>query len=215
MYMTLPKPVWSETGSTPWIMSQCRHTESPTLTSGILATACRSSGYQRSLAGTTWLTLTPHMSSPGTSDKSGSMRQAMASGIGTVCSETRSGMIGAWRTKLERSVWPSSVVVGDVPREGASRVPFAEDQDAVGELGSGGPDEAFGEVVRSRAARWDLDGVDPGAGEGGVEGQFRAKPGSAQGFTRTNGDSSVGYPLVPGACGAFGAGTCGGCSTDG
>ena len=84
----------------------------------------------------------------------------------------------------------------------ASRVPFAEDQDAVGELGSGGPDEAFGEVVRSRAARWDLDGVDPGAGKGGVEGQFRVKPGSAQGFTRTNGDSSVGYPLVPGACGA-------------
>ena len=111
-------------------------------------------------------------------------------------------MIGAWRTKLECSVWPSGVVVGAVLREDASRVPFAEDQDAVGEFGSGGPDEAFGEVVRSRAARWDLDGVDPGAGKGGVEGQFRVKPGSAQGFTRTNGDSSVGYPLVPGACGA-------------
>ena len=61
-------------------------------------------------------------------------------------------MIGAWRTKLERSVWPSGVVVGAVPREDASQVPFAEDQDAVGEFGSGGPDEAFGEAVRSRAS---------------------------------------------------------------
>jgi hypothetical protein len=60
--------------------------------------------------------------------------------------------------------------VGAVPGENASQVPFAEDQDAVGEFGSGGPDEAFGKAVRSRAARWDLDGVDPGAGKGGVEG---------------------------------------------
>jgi hypothetical protein len=78
-------------------------------------------------------------------------------------------MIGAWRTKLECSVWPSAVVVGAVSREDASQVPFAEDQYAVGELGSGGQDEAFGVAVRSRAARWDLDGVDPGAGEDGVE----------------------------------------------
>ena len=74
-------------------------------------------------------------------------------------------MIGAWRTKLECSVWPSSVVVGAVPGEDASKVTFAADQDAVGEFGSGGPDEAFGEAVRSRASRWNLHGVDPGAGQ--------------------------------------------------
>jgi hypothetical protein len=49
-------------------------------------------------------------------------------------------------------------------------VPFAEDQDAVGEFGSGGQDEAFGEAVRSRASGREPDGVDPGAGEDGVEG---------------------------------------------
>jgi hypothetical protein len=48
-------------------------------------------------------------------------------------------------------------------------MPFAEDQDAVGEFGSGGQDEAFGEAVRSRASRWDLHGDDPDAGEDGVE----------------------------------------------
>src|SRR4026209_408291 len=79
------------------------------------------------------------------------------------------GMIGAWRTKLECSVWPSAVVVGAVPREDASQVPFTEDQDAVGEFGSGGQDEAFGEAVRPRASRRDLTGVDPGAGQDGVE----------------------------------------------
>ena len=49
-------------------------------------------------------------------------------------------------------------------------MPFAEDQDAVGELGSGGQDEAFGVAVRSRASRRDLHGVDPDAGEDVVEG---------------------------------------------
>src|SRR3954454_16591945 len=52
-------------------------------------------------------------------------------------------MIGAWRTKLECSVWASAVVVGAVPGEDASQVPFAEDQDAVAEFGSGGQDEAL------------------------------------------------------------------------
>ena len=46
---------------------------------------------------------------------------------------------------------------------------FAEDQDAVGELGSGGEDEAFGVTVRSRISRWDLHGVDAGVGQDGVE----------------------------------------------
>jgi hypothetical protein len=65
---------------------------------------------------------------------------------------------------------PPAVVVGAVLGEDGPQVPFAEDQDAVGEFGSGGSDEAFGEAVRSRASGWDLDGVDAGVGEDGVEG---------------------------------------------
>src|SRR6478609_7949984 len=66
-------------------------------------------------------------------------------------------------------MWPSPVVVGAELGEDGPQVPLAEDQDAVGELGSGGQHEAFGEAVRARTSRWDLDGVDPGAGQDGVE----------------------------------------------
>jgi hypothetical protein len=78
-------------------------------------------------------------------------------------------MIGAWRTTLECSMWPPTVVVGTVPLEDASQVLFAEDQDAVGEFGSGGQDESFGEAVRPWRSRWDLHCVDPGPGQDGVE----------------------------------------------
>ena len=59
-------------------------------------------------------------------------------------------MIGAWRAKPQRSMWPAAVVVGGVPGKDGPQVSFAEDQDAVGEFRSGGEDEAFGEAVRSR-----------------------------------------------------------------
>ncbi len=49
------------------------------------------------------------------------------------------------------------------------RVPLAEDQDSVGEFGSGGQHEAFGVAVRPWTVRRDLHGVDPRAGQGGVE----------------------------------------------
>jgi hypothetical protein len=78
-------------------------------------------------------------------------------------------MIRAWRAKLQRSMWPPAVVMGAVPREGVSQVSFAEDQNAVGEFGSGCADEPFGEAVRSRTSRWDLHGFDPGAGQDSVE----------------------------------------------
>jgi uncharacterized membrane protein YecN with MAPEG domain len=48
-------------------------------------------------------------------------------------------------------------------------VAFAEDQNAVGEFGSGGQDEAFGEAVRSRTSRRDLHGVDADVSQDGVE----------------------------------------------
>ena len=46
---------------------------------------------------------------------------------------------------------------------------LAEDQDAVGEFGPGGEDEAFGEAVRAWAAWRDLHSVDACAGQDGVE----------------------------------------------
>jgi hypothetical protein len=45
-------------------------------------------------------------------------------------------MIGAWREEAQRSMRPPSVVVGAVPSEDGPQVSLAEDQDAVGELGS-------------------------------------------------------------------------------
>jgi hypothetical protein len=56
-------------------------------------------------------------------------------------------MTGAWWATLQRSMWPTAVVVGGVPGKDVAQVSFAEDQDVVGELGSNGQDEAFGEAV--------------------------------------------------------------------
>ena len=70
--------------------------------------------------------------------------------------KVRRRMIGAWWEKAQRSVWPPSVVVGAVLSEDGPQVSFAEDQDAVGEFGSGGQHEAFGEAVRSRTSRRDF-----------------------------------------------------------
>jgi hypothetical protein len=43
-------------------------------------------------------------------------------------------------------------------------------RDAVGEFGSDGQHESFGDAVRPRTSRRDLDGVGPGAGQDRVEG---------------------------------------------
>jgi hypothetical protein len=83
--------------------------------------------------------------------------------------ETWSGMIGAWRTKLECSVWSAAVGVGAVPARTVRRCRSPKIRDAVGEFGSGGQDEAFGEQFALGASRWDLHCVDPGAGQDGVE----------------------------------------------
>jgi len=47
----------------------------------------------------------------------------------------RSGMIGVWRLKPHRSMWPTAIVVAVLGEDGP-QVPFTEDQDAVGEFGS-------------------------------------------------------------------------------
>src|SRR5215217_5122964 len=79
-------------------------------------------------------------------------------------------MTGARRVKPERPMWPSPVVVRAIPGKDGPQVVFAEDEDAVGEFGSGGQDESFGEAVGSRTARWDLHCVDAGAGQDRVKG---------------------------------------------
>jgi len=64
---------------------------------------------------------------------------------------------------------PLSVVVRGVLGQHPAEVPFPEDQHAVGEFGADGQDEAFGEAVRSRAPRRDLDHFDTGIDQYRVE----------------------------------------------
>jgi hypothetical protein len=62
------------------------------------------------------------------------------------------GGLGGWVrwAKLAGAVGSSSVVVANVFREHGTQVPLVDDQHAVGEFGSEGADEPFGEAVRSR-----------------------------------------------------------------
>jgi hypothetical protein len=46
-------------------------------------------------------------------------------------------MIGAWREKSLRPVWSPTVVMRAVLGQDGPQVPLTEDQDAVGEFGSG------------------------------------------------------------------------------
>ena len=50
-----------------------------------------------------------------------------------------------------------------------TQVPLTEDQHAVGEFGSQGADESFGEAVPSWAAWRNSDNMDAGVGEDSVE----------------------------------------------
>jgi len=49
-------------------------------------------------------------------------------------------------------------------------MPLGEDQDAMGEFGSGGLHESFGGAVRSRSSSWNFHGGDAGPGQDGIEG---------------------------------------------
>ena len=66
-------------------------------------------------------------------------------------------------------MWPRGVVVRDVPGKHLTEVSLAEDQHLVGDLRSDGQDEAFGEAVRPRTPRWDLDHLDPRVRQDRVE----------------------------------------------
>jgi hypothetical protein len=59
--------------------------------------------------------------------------------------------------------------MANVVGEHYTQVPLAEDQHAVGEFGSQGADESFGETVRPWATRTNLDHLDARMGEHSVE----------------------------------------------
>src|SRR5687767_363441 len=60
----------------------------------------------------------------------------------------------------QRPMRPPGVVVGGVHGKHLAQVPLAEDQHPVGDLGSDSQHEAFGEAVRPRTTRRDLDHLD-------------------------------------------------------
>ena len=78
-------------------------------------------------------------------------------------------MIGPWREKVQRPMWPSTVVMRAVLGEDSPQVSFSEDHHAVGEFGSGGEHESLGEAVRSGTARRDLHHVDTDVSQDSVE----------------------------------------------
>jgi hypothetical protein len=63
---------------------------------------------------------------------------------------------------LQRLVWPLGVVVRGIRGKHPAEVPLAEDQHPVGQLGPHRQHEAFGEAVRLRTTRRDLDHLDTG-----------------------------------------------------
>ena len=66
----------------------------------------------------------------------------------------------ARRAQPQRSMRPPRVVVGGVHGKHLAQVSLSEDQHPVGDLGPDGQHEAFGEAVRPRTARRDLDHLD-------------------------------------------------------
>jgi hypothetical protein len=71
------------------------------------------------------------------------------------------GVHGSWWARLLAAVASLRVVAVDVIVRTRSKVPLAEDHHSVGEFGSHGSDESFGEAVGLRASGWDLNDVDP------------------------------------------------------
>jgi hypothetical protein len=73
------------------------------------------------------------------------------------------------RAKVAGAVGPSTVVVANVLREYCTQVSLVEDHHTVGEFGSESAHEPFGETVRPRAPRGNLDYADALIGEGCIE----------------------------------------------
>ena len=74
-----------------------------------------------------------------------------------------------WWAKFAGAVWSLTVVVPNILRKHGTQVSLTEDQHTVGEFGSKGAYESFGETVCLRAARRNPPYVDADVGENSVE----------------------------------------------
>src|SRR5262245_35914414 len=83
--------------------------------------------------------------------------------------EVRHGVGWLGWAKVAGAVGSSAVVVADVLREYRTQVPLIEDQHTVGEFGSEGADESFGETVRPGATRRNPDHANVDFGQDDVE----------------------------------------------
>jgi hypothetical protein len=83
--------------------------------------------------------------------------------------EVRHGAGRLLWAKVAGAVGSSPVVMPDVLREYYTQVPLVEDQHAIGEFGSEGADESFGETVRPGATRRNPDHADADIGQDNVE----------------------------------------------
>ncbi|MDQ3886912.1 MAG: hypothetical protein M3308_07895 [Actinomycetota bacterium] len=84
--------------------------------------------------------------------------------------ELRDGVGRPWWAKVAGAVRSSLVVVPDGCREHSMQVPLVEDKHVVGEFGSQGADESFGETVHPGAARRGPDHADATIGQDSIEG---------------------------------------------
>ena len=75
----------------------------------------------------------------------------------------------ARRPQPQRPMRPPGVVVGGVHGKHPAQMLLTEDQQSVGDLGPDGQHEAFGEAVRPRTPRRDLDYFDTGVRQDRVE----------------------------------------------
>jgi len=79
------------------------------------------------------------------------------------------GMGWLWWAKVAGAVGSSAVVVANIFGEYCTQVALVDDQHAVGQFGSQGADEPFGEAVRSWAPGRNADYLDAHIGQDGVE----------------------------------------------
>jgi hypothetical protein len=81
------------------------------------------------------------------------------------------GVSRSWRAKFAGSVRSPTVVVPDVVREHHTQVPLTEDQYAVDESGSDRADEPFGEIIRPRTTRRNLDYANADVSKDNIKGR--------------------------------------------
>jgi hypothetical protein len=79
------------------------------------------------------------------------------------------------RTQLQCSMRTLRVVMGSVGREHPTKVSLPEDQHPVGQLGADRQHEAFGEAVRPRTPRRDLNHLDARIGGTGALGSGQTR----------------------------------------